>query len=216
MQPPPLIVIAVRFTAGQYSARPWGALEGYDSHEWPPSPYRLMRAATAAWKYNLPDLGEELFFRIVQKLASERPSYCLPRVRRTRGGRDGRGAPPPWGISPSDALYAVWPLAALAEDERAALEEILGHVHYLGRTDSWCEMRLAGADAARAARRVNCRPYSHKNDGAASGAAPVRMIVPRPDVTMDEVYRKYPALPEEISGACPDGAEVVPYLIDAP
>ena len=210
-----MIVIAVRFTAGQYIARPWGTLAEYDRHEWPPSPYRIVRAMTAAWKYNLPDLGEELFSRIVRRLASEQPSYCLPKVRRTHGGRDGRGAPPPWGISASDALYAVWPSATLAGDERAGLEEVLGHVHYLGRTDSWCDMRLVGADAARPPCRINCRPYSHRDDRSASGAVPVRVIVPIPDVDIDEVYRKEAASPEEIQRACPDGAKAAPYLIDA-
>lgn len=210
-----MISIAIRFTAGQYIARPWGAPARYDMHEWPPSPYRLIRAATAAWKYNLPDLGEDLFFKIVRRLASERPSFCLPSVGRMGGRRDGRGAPPPWSIGADDAVHVIWHTASLAEDERAALEEVLGHVRYLGRTDSWCEMRLAGRHAAPPPCRINCRPHTPMDDRTATGAAPVRVIVPRKDVGMDEVYRRDMASTEEIETACPDGAEAAAYLIDA-
>ena len=209
----PLISIAVQFTTGQYAARPWGAPARYDSHEWPPSPYRIIRAATAAWKYNLPDLGEDLFFKIVKRLASERPSFCLPKVRRTGGRRDRSGAPPPWSVGAGDALHVIWPTARLAADERATLEEVLGHVYYLGRTDSWCKMRLAGGHAARPPCRINCRPHSPRDDSASTAASPARVIVPRKDVGMDEVYRREVPSPEEVETACPDGAEAAAYLI---
>ena len=219
----PLIRIAVRFTAGQYSARPWGAAT-YDRHEWPPSPYRIVRAATAAWKYNLPDIPEERFHAVVRRLASELPVFCLPRMGDGAGDRGGggewRGArPPPWRIGPDEALHVVWQGAALAGDEERTLSEVLAHVHYLGRTDSWCEMRLgggageAGPAAASRPRRVNCRPYDHRGK-AGPGAVPARVIVPRPDVAMEDVYRKESPSEEERAGACPDGAVAVAYLID--
>ena len=101
-------------------------------------------------------------------------------------------------------------------------------MHYLGRTDSWCEMRLGGGgnstgadgpDSAAAAAatsppcRVNCRPYDHKGK-AGAGAVPARVIVPRPDVAMEDVYRKESPSDEERASACPDGGVAVPYLID--
>lgn len=227
----PLIHIAVRFTTGQYSARPWGAERGCDRHEWPPSPYRIVRAAAAAWKYNLPDIAEDRFYAIVRRLASDPPLFCLPRAERTAGsGGDGR--PPPWRIDPGQAVHIVWPGAALSGGERQTLSRIFGHVHYLGRTESWCEMRLGGcgpndggrdpktgsggcdqADAAPPPRRINCRPYDHEKDPI-PGAVPARVIVPRPDVTMEDVYRKEFPSGEEVAGACPDGGMPVPYLID--
>ena len=233
----PLIHIAVRFTAGQYSARPWGAKKGYDFHEWPPSPYRIVRAAAAAWKYNLPDIAEDRFYALVRRLASELPLFCLPRMGRAAGGGGGhpRGArPTAWRIDPRSAVRIVWPGAALSDGERQTLSTILGHVHYLGRTESWCEMRLGGGGggggvaggragkgrggsgcdrAAALPCRINCRPYEHGKT-AGRGAVPARVIVPRPDIAMEDVYRKETPSDEEVAGACPDGGVARPYLID--
>ena len=52
-----MIAIGIRFVAGGYHARPWGVFGRDGIPEWPPSPYRLLRALIAAWKYNLPDIG---------------------------------------------------------------------------------------------------------------------------------------------------------------
>ena len=224
----PLIRIEVRFTAGQYSARAWGAPAGHGRHEWPPSPFRIVRAAAAAWKYNLPDIAEERFYAAVRRLASELPLFCLPRARHAvRPGGSPSGAPlPPWQIDPGHTLHVIWPEAALAGDERATLSDVLGRVPYLGRTDSWCEMRLGGGEggggpaAAAAAAgtgappcRVNCRPYEHGGKNRQDGV-PARVIVPRPDITMEDVYRKDSPSDRERATACPDGAAAVPYLID--
>lgn len=213
----PLIRISVRFTAGQYSARPWGARGGDGGHEWPPSPFRIVRAATAAWKYNLPDIAEERVHAAVRRLASELPVFCLPRAGRIagRGAAKGGAPPAPWRIDPREVLHVVWQGAALSAGEEATLSAILARVPYLGRTDSWCEMRLdGGAEAGGAAAcRVNCRPYVHGRE-AGPGAVPARVIVPRPDVTMDDVYRSDAPSDRERARACPDGAKAVPYLID--
>ena len=227
----PLIHIEVRFTTGKYSARPWGVKDGYDRHEWPPSPYRIVRAAAAAWKYNLPDIPEDRFYAVVRRLASELPLFGLPRAGRMAGGGGG-GRPPPWRIDPRQAVHIVWQGAFLSGSERQTLSRILADVHYLGRTESWCEMRLGGGsldggghgrkpgsggcDQAAAPAlpcRINCRPYDHERK-ASPGAVPARVIVPRPDVTMEDVYRKEFPSDEEAATACPDGGMARPYLID--
>ena len=233
-----MIVVKAWFTAGQYAARPWGAPAGHSGHEWPPSPYRLIRAATAAWKYNLPDLAEDSFYAVVRRLASELPVFCLPRPEEAgRGAGESGREPAPWRIDPRRPIHAIWPTASLAAGERRTLGSVLAHVRYLGRTDSWCTVRLAGAPragaggaaaaAGKAPRlpcRVNCRPYTVEDSGSGPGRggrrvgrgpppAPVRVIVPRRDVTMDEVYRRDAPSYEEEASACPDGAKAVPYLL---
>ena len=228
----PLIHITVRFTAGQYSARPWGVKDGHDRHEWPPSPYRIVRAAAAAWKYNMQDIAEDRFYAVVRRLASELPLFGLPRARRTAGSREG-GQAPPWRIDPGHDVHIVWPSAALSDDERQTLSRVLAHVHYLGRTESWCEMRLGctsslndggqdrktisdGCDQEAEAAlpcRINCRPYDREK-WASPGAVPARVIVPKSGVTMEDVYRKEFPSDEEAATGCPDGGMPVPYLID--
>src|ERR1700752_3427115 len=44
------MTIEVQLTAGRYHAHPWGVSQyGIGEPEWPPSPWRLVRALAAAW-----------------------------------------------------------------------------------------------------------------------------------------------------------------------
>ena len=63
---------------GGYHARPCGVFGRDGIPEWPPSPYRLLRALIAAWKYNLPDIGKDVVFSIVRQMASAPPEFILP------------------------------------------------------------------------------------------------------------------------------------------
>ena len=81
-----MIAIGIRFVAGGYHARPWGVFGRDGIPEWPPSPYRLLRALIAAWKYNLPDIREDVVFSIVRQMASATsgvyPAAGISRARR--------------------------------------------------------------------------------------------------------------------------------------
>ena len=45
--------IAVAFPAGRFHATPWGHHVNEGLPEWPPSPWRLLRALIATWKRKL-------------------------------------------------------------------------------------------------------------------------------------------------------------------
>ena len=44
------VIIKLRFPGGRYHATPWGRHVNEGAVEWPPSPYRLVRALYDAWK----------------------------------------------------------------------------------------------------------------------------------------------------------------------
>jgi CRISPR-associated protein Csb2 len=54
-----MLVVELRFLTGRYHATPWGRNVNEGATEWPPSPYRLVRALYDAWKRKRPDWPAE-------------------------------------------------------------------------------------------------------------------------------------------------------------
>ena len=48
-----MIGLSIRFPAGRFHATPWGRHVNEEAPEWPPSPWRLLRALVATWKQKL-------------------------------------------------------------------------------------------------------------------------------------------------------------------
>lgn len=164
-----MTTLTIRFLAGRFHATQWGRHVNEGVPEWPPSPWRILRGFIAAWKTKCPDLDEPLAKAILQKLA-ELPDFALPpaTVSHTRHYM-------PWdknhpghttlvfdtfvAVPSTSELLVCWPHANLTEDERAALSAWLTTVGYLGRAESWCEMKLLDStDADPRIPHINCRP----------------------------------------------------------
>jgi CRISPR-associated protein Csb2 len=152
------VVIKLTFPAGRYHATPWGRHVNEGVPEWPPSPWRLLRALVAVWKRTAPDLSDSLLRRILEPLAQPprfRPPEQGHRVAHTRHymPRDKRGPEDRTLIfdtfvvvDRSDPLFVVWPDADLSDDDRGILSKLLGHMATLGRAESWVEAELYGDD----------------------------------------------------------------------
>jgi len=165
-----MIAIAFRFLAGRYHATPWGRHVNEGAVEWPPSPWRILRALVATWKRTLPDVAESDVKPILEILAAEPPEFELPPAStgHTRHympwfkkGPDDRTlifdtfiavAREPnetgggWHPAP---LVARWPKSCLDDTQRPTLVRILDNLNTLGRSESWCEATLLGDEATR-------------------------------------------------------------------
>ncbi|MCX6864799.1 MAG: type I-U CRISPR-associated protein Csb2 [Verrucomicrobia bacterium] len=163
-----MIILSIRFLTGRFHATQWGRHVNEGVPEWPPSPWRILRSFVATWKAKCPNIGDDLAERILRKLA-EMPDFALPSasVAHTRHYM-------PWDKkepghttlvfdtfvvvpSASDVLVC-WPDGTLLMEERAVLVDWLHHVGYLGRAESWCEMRLLDdCEAEKRVSEINCR-----------------------------------------------------------
>src|SRR5437868_9930968 len=78
-------VIQLKFPSGRYHATPWGRHVNEGVHEWPPSPWRLLRALVAVWKRTCCELPEDQVRRVLEQIAHP-PRFKLPmhRVAHTR------------------------------------------------------------------------------------------------------------------------------------
>jgi len=147
--------LLLRFPAGRYHATPWGNHVNEGLVEWPPSPWRLLRAliacgyAKCGWA-EVPPAGR----RLLNALATSLPTYALPpaTLAHTRHymptGVLEKGREPTtlvfdaWAEVGEGVLGVKWDcvLDSEASSLLATLAENLG---YLGRSESWVSAEVA-------------------------------------------------------------------------
>lgn len=147
-----MIVISLRFLAGRYHATPWGRHVNEGAVEWPPSPWRLLRALVATWKRTSPDLSQQEVEPIFRTLATP-PEFVLPPASighsrhfmpwYKKGPDDRTLVFDAFVVVPRDAPVIIrWPQADLDDRQRTTLVRILTNLNTLGRSESWCEAVL--------------------------------------------------------------------------
>jgi hypothetical protein len=146
--------LAIRFVAGRYHATPWGTHVNEAAVEWPPSPWRLLRALVSAWHRTAPDAPAADVRDLLDALA-EPPRYRLPDAApaHTRhympDGEHRREVSLSQGlvfdaflrVAPSEPVVVSWG-AELTADRAALLRRLAAGVTYLGRAESWCDLEV--------------------------------------------------------------------------
>ncbi len=146
--------LSFRFPGGRYHATPWGSHANEAAIEWPPSPWRIVRALLATWHRKLAGaFAEDTVESLIRALSATEASFQLPAMlaAHTRhympvrsGGSDGPtlifdGFA---RIDPVDELIVCWTDAALDPYAHRLLEALADALGYLGRAESWIEARL--------------------------------------------------------------------------
>lgn len=147
--------LEVKFPARRYHATPWDAHVNEGRIEWPPCPWRLVRAMIAvgygklAWSNPLPEQAVTL----IEKLCGCTPQYRLPQTAaaHTRhympyneGSKEKKAKvfDTFLKLTDPDAVMLIRYDIQLNEDERELLEELVASLAYLGRAESWVEACL--------------------------------------------------------------------------
>lgn len=146
--------VKLRFPGGRYHATPWGHHVNEGLIEWPPSPWRLLRAFVACgfssqgWT-EVPPVAR----RLIEKLAAVLPCYRLPAASAAHSrhfmpiGSLDKGREKTtlvfdtWANVGSDELLIRWPCELDAE-ESELLAKLATALGYLGRSESWVEAQL--------------------------------------------------------------------------
>ena len=164
------ITLAFQFPAGRYHATPWGNHVNEGLVEWPPSPWRLLRAlisvgyTAGVWSGDGPPPA---VCRLIEKLAAELPNYRLPP---TAGAHSRHYMPTAvldegrekttlvfdtWGRIEGQELSVTWDVD-LNEEESATLASLVERLGYLGRSESWVLGRMVPQNDA--IPESNCYP----------------------------------------------------------
>lgn len=172
-----MLRLRIRFLAGRYHATAWDHHVNEGTIEWPPSPWRLLRALVAAYHRVGPAVSEETMNRLLEALAESLPAYHLPAWAEGHTRHymplDNKGLPgdksamifnafvaPGSGADAADGeLDVIWQDVSLEEEQRTLLSTLCEHIPYLGRAESWVELSVV-EDGAAEERPINCEPAS--------------------------------------------------------
>jgi CRISPR-associated protein Csb2 len=146
-----------QFPGRRYHATPWGQHVNEGLIEWPPSPWRLLRALLSAgftsgmWNGDGPSpTGRSL----IRKLAGVLPAYRLPpavgahsrhympTARLKKGQEDRTMVFDTWAQVDGGVLAVTWDVE-LSPEETGLFSTLASRLGYLGRSESWIAARLA-------------------------------------------------------------------------
>lgn len=147
-----MIAIEFKFTAGQYHATPWGRHVNEGDIEWPPSPWRVMRALIAIWyrKADTERYPQAAVAELIGVLAARLPVYHLPRAVHTHtrhympmNKNDTTLVYDAFArVSSDERLVIAWVNTTLTEEQMALLCHLVDRMSYLGRAESWIEGKV--------------------------------------------------------------------------
>src|SRR5437867_1610991 len=115
-----MLAIALAFTANRFHATQWGRHVNEGLPEWPPSPWRILRALVSVWMRTAPEVPHAALVPILERLAAEQPCFFLPEATQAHSrhfmpwekkGLDDRTLVIDSFVAtrPSSAVYAIWP-----------------------------------------------------------------------------------------------------------
>ncbi|MEM3341521.1 MAG: type I-U CRISPR-associated protein Csb2 [Thermoplasmata archaeon] len=162
------LILEQLFLQGRFHATRWNQSPFEDIYgEWPPSPYRLLRALACRWFQYLRETGnsnEKLRDSLLSKLTSSIPKYALP-ISTWKGKpikhyqpaelkfkkkKDVPEVKTPERtlvedhyrvICESDPIYWYWDKITLEDKEIELLDALLKRILYFGRAESLCVIK---------------------------------------------------------------------------
>ena len=148
-----MLVIELAFPAGRYHATAWGRHVNEGVPEWPPSPYRLVRALFDTWKRKADAWPAERVEPLLRLLSASAPGYRLPAtsVSHTRSFLSKNEEDPQARtlifdafvvLAPRSTALMGWPSADPTAQSLDDLDTLLSLLNYLGRSESWIEARI--------------------------------------------------------------------------
>ena len=174
-----MIAIRLRFLTGRFHATPWGHHVNEGVVEWPPSPWRLLRALVATFYRTRPAGVTEAQLRRVLTALALPPAFYLPpaTTAHTRhydvANQSVKFFDTFVVINPADAVVWMWPEAELVAMDRGVLAALLTSLGTFGRAESWCEADLLEPEAVL---EPNSGPLADRQSLA--GFEPVRVLMP--------------------------------------
>ncbi len=146
-----MTVLELSFPAGRYHATPWGRHVNEGAVEWPPAPWRIVRALIATWYLKAREIPEETVRSLVNAL-SQPPSFRLPRAstshtRHYLPFNEGKNEKTTKvfdtfiQLPENGSILVAWDVA-LTPAELDALRILANRIGYFGRAESLVEARV--------------------------------------------------------------------------
>ncbi len=181
-----MTVLELRFPAGRFHATPWGRHVNEGAVEWPPSPWRIVRALIATWYLKaLKDdaISENTMHGLIEALSLP-PTFQLPpataaHTRHYMPFNEGKNEKTTKvfdtfiQLSPADAVLVGWNIV-LPPDQLSALEILASRLGYFGRAES---LVLANVQKDATTIKGNAAPLG-EGSPLPTGSELVRLLAP--------------------------------------
>lgn len=202
---------AIKFSSGRFHATPWGRHVNEGTPEWPPSPWRILRALVATWKRKLdsnPACTMPVVESLLRKLAQDLPEFVLPpastghtrhympwfkksptldkKAKKIRNFIDRTMIFDAFMVLPKSAeVFVFWPDVELQDDEKEAARLLAENLGFLGRAESWTDARIPDEENL-ISLKPNCFPIGKRSSGKENEQ--VRVLCPDPGTAFDNTY----------------------------
>lgn len=210
--------LEIEFPWGRYHATPWNRSANEGAAEWPPSPWRVLRALYATWRHRRPQLSTTVVEEMLRALAVA-PHYLLPPATE---GHSRHYYPdleyktdlvfdPFMAFDPGASVAITWPVD-LSASQLDTLRELGACMAYLGRAESLCVSRVV--DRPEMDGRYPCAPRDSRSPRRRSpyGYGVVRVLVPRAPLDIDQLTVATAEV-REARHTDPPGADWVDYEV---
>ena len=200
-----MLCMAFDFPARRYHATPWGHHVNEGLVEWPPSPWRIIRAllATGYTKLNWHQVPDEMR-QLVEALAASEPTYSLPPATQghtrhympVKGWKKGVQATSlviDAFVRPEGALGVAWP-ADVRPAQRDVLARLLDRLGYLGRAESRVKAQLVSEGCLPQGMPVSTQRRDLDDE-------PVRLLAPVASTEYEAWRRGVSGAPEDLFAA---------------
>lgn len=177
------VILQQQFPLGRFYATRWKQNPFEDRYgEWPPSPWRLLRAVMARWFQYSRETGDEdaaVRDELLTRLASTVPQFSIPAMswRAEPAVRQYHKTGVEWtakgkkdsaykksmttlvpdhcrAVPPNECLYWFWQGLDLPEHVERLMDHLLRRMLYFGRAESFCQLRRV--DNLPAGVELNC------------------------------------------------------------
>lgn len=146
------MILELTFLTGRFHATAWGRHVNEGVPEWPPAPFRVLRALLDAWYRKHHGISEDVIAKLMTVLAVP-PRYLLPRARasHTRSYLSQNKENPAdkklvfdgFAVMERGATVLMgWPEARLDPEAMSAAQRLAESLNYLGRSETWVRARF--------------------------------------------------------------------------
>ncbi len=147
-----MLVLEFRFLAGRYHGNPWGRHVNEGDLDWPPEPWRLLRALIATWHHkvkNTSEHDEAILGDLIESLAEVAPEFHLPAASHShtrhympqgKAGKTSLVLDAFAAVDPDTPMYMRWSALDLPGEQARLLDSLLDVMGYFGRAESWVEV----------------------------------------------------------------------------
>lgn len=148
-----MTVLELRFPAGRYHATPWGRHVNEGAVEWPPSPWRIVRALIATWylkAHKDEEISEAAIRALADSLTRQAPVFYLPcattaHTRHYMPYNEGKNEKTTKvfdtfiQLAENEAVFVAWESVDLPPEQLDALKTLAARLGYFGRAESLVE-----------------------------------------------------------------------------